>query len=213
MQIESILEHRDEIAATLAAAAVFGMVGVLAWPMLAGRELSRRLREQVSVGAAHPSKRRQDRAETRPAVGLRGWQPESLARVVSIFRIGDWMNAGRLVENLQQAGYRGRGALLQYLAARIVSPLAMTGAAGMFVLLSMPHEPVYIRVGILAAGGIFGWFLPAILLKNRIDKRRVEIGRAWPDAVDLLLICVETGMSIEHAFRKSLSAKPMKEVE
>ena len=44
--------------------------------------------------------------------------------------------------------------------------------------------------------------LPLLFLKNRIAKRQLSIKRAFPDALDLLLICVESGMSIEAAFKK-----------
>ncbi|MEP5625025.1 MAG: type II secretion system F family protein, partial [Hyphomicrobiales bacterium] len=48
----------------------------------------------------------------------------------------------------------------------------------------------------------FGVFLPNIYLKNCIDKRKRIIQRAWPDALDLMLICVESGMAIEPAFQR-----------
>ena len=44
--------------------------------------------------------------------------------------------------------------------------------------------------------------VPYLFLKNRIAKRQLSIRRAFPDALDLLLICVESGMSIEAAFKK-----------
>jgi tight adherence protein C len=44
--------------------------------------------------------------------------------------------------------------------------------------------------------------LPWLFLKNKISRRQLDIKRAFPDALDLLLICVESGMSIEAAFRK-----------
>jgi tight adherence protein C len=44
--------------------------------------------------------------------------------------------------------------------------------------------------------------LPLLLLKNKITRRQLSIKRAFPDTLDLLLICVESGMSIEAAFRK-----------
>jgi tight adherence protein C len=43
---------------------------------------------------------------------------------------------------------------------------------------------------------------PMLFLKNAITKRQKSIKRAFPDALDLLLICVESGMSIEAAFRR-----------
>jgi tight adherence protein C len=52
-------------------------------------------------------------------------------------------------------------------------------------------------------GAIYaGLKLPEIMLRNQIQKRQLSIKRAWPDSLDLMLICVESGMSIEHAFRR-----------
>ena len=45
-------------------------------------------------------------------------------------------------------------------------------------------------------------YVPALFVKNKIARRQLSIKRAFPDALDLLLICVESGMSIEAAFRK-----------
>ena len=41
-----------------------------------------------------------------------------------------------------------------------------------------------------------------LLLKNRTVKRQYSIRRAWPDCLDLMLLCVEAGMSVEHAFKR-----------
>ncbi len=201
MIADLVAQHRGQLVAVLTALSVFGLALFLGWSSFAPNELARRLREQAS-GDARRHARRRAKAQALPVAGLRERQSRSLARLVSVFRIGDRSTDGRLVQKLQQAGYRGRGAVLQYLAARIVCPLALLAGAGLFVIVVLPDQPLHIRAGVLAAGGILGFFLPPILLKNRIDKRKVEISRAWPDAVDLMLICVETGMSIEHAFRK-----------
>ena len=53
-----------------------------------------------------------------------------------------------------------------------------------------------------SAIGLVGAYLPILLLKNRIIKRQQSIRRAWPDCLDLLLLCVEAGMSIEVAFKR-----------
>lgn len=184
----------------LSAAMVFGATLLLAWPYLAAYELARRLRAQVHGGnmphIRHP------RGTTMAAGGLRERHSRALANLVAAFRGSDHLNDGSIVQKLQQAGYRGRGAAVKYMAARILCPLALLALAGFYGLTLLPDAPLYIRAAILLGGAGFGWFLPSILLENRIQKRRAEIGRAWPDAVDLMLICVETGMSIEHAFRK-----------
>jgi len=50
--------------------------------------------------------------------------------------------------------------------------------------------------------GLLGAYLPNVLLKNQEQKRQTSIKRAWPDALDLVLLCVEAGMSVEHAFKR-----------
>ena len=63
-------------------------------------------------------------------------------------------------------------------------------------------QPATIKIGICIAAAYVGMQLPLLLLKNKIQRRQLSIKRAFPDTLDLLLICVESGMSIEAAFRK-----------
>src|SRR5690606_2636874 len=50
--------------------------------------------------------------------------------------------------------------------------------------------------------GYAGFYAPNFYVSNLSQKRKASVQRAWPDALDLMLICVESGMSIEAAFRK-----------
>jgi tight adherence protein C len=59
-----------------------------------------------------------------------------------------------------------------------------------------------VKIGICIGAAYIGMHLPLLLLKNKIKRRQLSIKRAFPDTLDLLLICVESGMSIEAAFRK-----------
>src|SRR5947207_4461331 len=59
-----------------------------------------------------------------------------------------------------------------------------------------------VKLGICIACTYLGMNLPTLFIKNRISKRQLSIKRAFPDALDLLLICVESGMSIEAAFKR-----------
>jgi tight adherence protein C len=59
-----------------------------------------------------------------------------------------------------------------------------------------------IKIAILLAALYLGIKAPEIYIKNTTIKRQESIRRALPDALDLLLICIESGMSIEHAFRR-----------
>jgi tight adherence protein C len=59
-----------------------------------------------------------------------------------------------------------------------------------------------VKFGVCIGCAYLGMHSPNLFLKNKIARRQLSIKRAFPDALDLLLICVESGMSIEAAFRK-----------
>src|SRR6516225_4670903 len=59
-----------------------------------------------------------------------------------------------------------------------------------------------VKIGLCIAAAYSGMHLPLVILKNKIQRRQLSIRRAFPDSLDLLLICVESGMSIETAFKK-----------
>jgi tight adherence protein C len=71
----------------------------------------------------------------------------------------------------------------------------------LFVVLELDHPPM-LKLGACIGVAWLGMQLPMVLLKNKIQRRQLSIKRAFPDTLDLLLICVESGMSIESAFRK-----------
>ena len=64
------------------------------------------------------------------------------------------------------------------------------------------NQPTIVKAGFCIFAAYAGMQLPWLFLKNRITKRQISIRRAFPDALDLLLICVESGMSIEAAFKR-----------
>src|SRR4030095_8737366 len=64
------------------------------------------------------------------------------------------------------------------------------------------EQPFFFKLAIVLVIAYAAYYLPFIYVKNQINKRQKSVRRAWPDALDLLLICVESGMGIEGAFRK-----------
>jgi len=104
---------------------------------------------------------------------------------------------------LQMAGYRGQAPITVFLFARFVLPFILFVVALFYTfVLGPPDQAPGIKMAISASVAGLGLFLPNIYIKNKIDKRQLDIKRAWPDALDLMLICVESGMSIEVAFRR-----------
>ena len=104
---------------------------------------------------------------------------------------------------LRTAGLRSERHLVTFLAARFAVPLVL--AVLVFVYSSTLYADRVappMRLAATGVGAIFGYYLPSIFVKNMASRRQDSIRRAWSDALDLLLICVESGMAIEPAFQR-----------
>jgi len=109
----------------------------------------------------------------------------------------------KTVETLSQAGYRGPRPVTTYLFIRFVTPIALLLGSFFYLgFVMMPDRPLYMNALYALLIGLIGAYLPVVLLKNKVQKRQQSIRRAWPDALDLMLLCVESGMSIEHALKR-----------
>ncbi len=109
----------------------------------------------------------------------------------------------KTVMKLAQGGYRSPSHLTQYLFMRFATPIILFVLAFLYLgFVTMPDRPLYMIALYSLAIGLAGSYLPVILLKNKIVKRQQSIRKAWPDTLDLMLLCVEAGMSIEHAIQR-----------
>jgi len=123
--------------------------------------------------------------------------------VVEDFNLTKWLAQESAQEKLVMAGYRGHAPYVTFLFARAVAPIVLFVGAVVYVfLISHLEKPMPIKIGICVGAAYLGLQAPMLFLKNAITKRQLSIKRAFPDALDLLLICIESGMSIEAAFRK-----------
>jgi tight adherence protein C len=83
------------------------------------------------------------------------------------------------------------------------SPLVMLLIAGFYIFFVLDlGYPFFIRAAMTLGAALLGYYIPAIYVKNKIKKRQQAVMQAWPDALDLMLICIESGMGVESAFRK-----------
>ena len=84
-----------------------------------------------------------------------------------------------------------------------MTPVAAFLFAAFYLFLVLEfNQPATVKLGMCIAAAYIGMHLPLMMLKSKIQKRQKSIKRAFPDTLDLLLICVESGMSIEAAFKK-----------
>ncbi|MDZ5696197.1 type II secretion system F family protein [Chelativorans sp. M5D2P16] len=203
MSFVSSIPDPEQLSAIMAAIAAFSAVLVVSWPYLFRNGLARRM-EKVENERKLLRKRERARltAERKP-MSLRSEPRKLFKTIVAGFNLAKQAEDGEIADRLRMAGYRGSAPVIAFLAIRLIAPVVIFGIATLyFLFLLKPAVPLYAGFGIAAATGALGYFVPAIYVRNRITKRQKAIRRAWPEALDLLLITVESGMSIESAFRK-----------
>jgi tight adherence protein C len=134
---------------------------------------------------------------------LRQSPKQYMQRAVERLNLTKWLAQEEAREKLVQAGFRGQAPYVAFLFFRMVSPLVLFLFAVFYIFVAIQlDQPTTIKIGLCLGAAYIGMQVPYLFLKNRIAKRQLSIKRAFPDALDLLLICCESGMSIEAAFKK-----------
>jgi len=186
----------------LAAIAASATVYTLITPFFAAEGLTKRMKA-VASERERIRQRERERLAKSEKVSLRQVPKQFVSKIVEDLNLGKWVAQEAAREKLVMAGYRGQAPYITFLFFRMVTPIVMLiGAIAYVFLLSHMQQSTPIKIGICIGAAFFGLQAPMLFLKNAITKRQLSIKRAFPDALDLLLICIESGMSIEVAFRK-----------
>ncbi|MGC8534521.1 MAG: type II secretion system F family protein [Rhizomicrobium sp.] len=135
--------------------------------------------------------------------GLRSEPVSFMKSTVERLKLSRIMESHSTRDKLIRAGYRGQAPLIAFMFFRFVMPFIVFAVSllYLFVLLHLTWSTSEKLVASFLAAG-FGFYLPDLFVTNKIQRRQESIMRAFPDALDLLLICVESGMSIEAAFSR-----------
>jgi len=186
----------------LAAIAASATAYTLIMPLFAGENLNKRMKA-VANERERIKARERERLNKGEKVSLRQTPKQIVSKVVDDLNLGKWLAQEAARNKLTMAGYRGQAPYITFLFFRAVTPVLLFIAAIVYVfLISHIQKPLPIRIGICVGAAYLGLQAPMLYLRNAISKRQLSIKRAFPDALDLLLICIESGMSIEAAFRK-----------
>ena len=206
------LEHlmtRDFLIAMLAAVSAAAVVFTLGFSFLGkgGVTVKQRIKrvalEREKMRAEEMSRLRgggqqQERGSIRRVAGR-----EYVRNVVNRFSLQKAFADENTVDALARAGYRGPGPLNTYVFLRFVTPFIMFVLSFLYMTFTVfADKPLWLNAVYAVGVGLVGAYLPTLMLKNRTIKRQKSIKRAWPDALDLTLLCVEAGMSVEHAFKR-----------
>ncbi len=186
----------------LAALAASATAYTLVMPLLAGDNLNKRLKAVASERERIRARER-ERMNKSEKVALRRTPKQFVSKIVEDFNLTKYLGQEAAREKLTLAGYRGQAPYVTFLFFRLVSPIVMFIGSALYVfVISHMEKSMPVKIGICVGSAYLGLQAPMLFLKNAIGKRQLQIKRAFPDALDLLLICIESGMSIEAAFRK-----------
>lgn len=190
--------------ALLVTVAVFATIYTLVMPLFERSDLNKR---RKAVSTERDQIRARERARMNSETGrgsLRNTDTSSASKIVERFNLRKALVDENTVGKLKAAGLRSPNALNTFLVARFLLPFVFLTLASIwiFALHNLQERPFAVRLLAAIVAGYVGFYLPNIYISNRISKRQLSIRRAWPDALDLMLICVESGMSIEAAMRR-----------
>src|SRR5215471_13694336 len=186
-----------------AAVAAAATVLTLAMPFVFVDPLDKRMRAVALEREKIRQRERERLAQEGQKAKLRQTPKQYIETIVDRFNLRKWVGQEEARLKLIQAGYRGQAPYITYLFFRMVTPVVcfLFSVLYVFVILKL-QQPTMVKIGACIAAAYVGMQLPLMLLKNKIQRRQLSIRRAFPDTLDLLLICVESGMSIEASFRK-----------
>ncbi|WP_420472191.1 MULTISPECIES: type II secretion system F family protein [unclassified Brevundimonas] len=181
---------------------VFATLVTLLGSIGQGASLDNRMKA-VSVRREELKRRsRQAIAQGGPG-GLRHTDEGFKKRVVEQLNLTKLLEDPKVADKMAQAGYRGPKPLTTFYFFRFSMPFILLAVAVFYLFIFNDFGLAFMtRVTLCMVAAVIGFYAPNIFLANRIAKRKTSIMQAFPDALDLLLICVEAGMSIEAAIQK-----------
>lgn len=186
----------------LAAIAAAATAYTLIMPMFAGEGLAKRMKA-VASERERIRQRERDRMNRGEKVSLRQSPRQLVQNVVGRLNLNKWLAQEEARDKLVMAGYRGQAPYMTFLFFRLIMPIVFLIGAILYVfVISNMQQSTLIKIGMCIGATWAGMQAPMVFLKNAITKRQLSIRRAFPDALDLLLICIESGMSVETAFRR-----------
>lgn len=172
---------------------VFIIVGIANWLFGSFSPVRRRLRE-----LSDPKIQHSQMAVREGAFTVRFIEP--VAKVM--LPAEDWRKS-RLKSRLVQAGFRQPKAMSWFLAIKLIAAFVLPLLIVMpLLLLGMLGDKAAVGVSLLCVAGLVGFFGPDVFLQHRIQLRQNTISASFPDALDMLVVCVEAGLGLDAAINR-----------
>ncbi|WP_193177834.1 type II secretion system F family protein [Oricola nitratireducens] len=203
----NLLTSQQFVVAILVAVSVFATLFTVLTPMLGGNELKARMKtvatERDEIRARERARLAAEKQQNRGSLRMEAKQG-GVRRIVERLDLKKALADQATIDKMRAAGFRGQQPLNVFLFMRLVLPVVffVVALVYVFVFRALIEQPTAIRILACVGFAYLGFYSPNIYVSNKAGKRKASIKKAWPDALDLMLICVESGMSVEAAFRK-----------
>ena len=200
--IDTVTDRQFQISVLVSIAAIATIYSMLE-PFL----VKDKFEERMKGVADYRSKLREQHRESlnkRSSASLRTSSAQgALKEIVENLKLFEVFDADEARKKLMMAGFRGTRPVFVFMAARLGMPFVAAAASGVYIYAVNDFGLDSLGRLIACVMSFFaGFYIPNVYINNIIIKRQQQIQLAWPDALDLLLICVESGMSIEAALQK-----------
>ncbi|WP_454714352.1 type II secretion system F family protein [Caulobacter segnis] len=206
MNIVDTVTNPSNLLTAFIAVVVFATIITIAGPAMRDNNLEGRLKSVANRREELRRRSRQNIATRNNGGGggsLRHADEGLYKNVVDRLQLSKLLEDPKVVDKLAQAGFRGPRPVSTFYFFRFVMPFAFAAIAAFYLygINAFDLQPLQKVCAVVGFLGI-GYYAPNVYITNVAQKRRESIVAAFPDALDLLLICVESGMSIEAAIQK-----------
>jgi tight adherence protein C len=200
--VESIMKPQFMVM-VLASIATFVTVLTVAMPVFQRDKMGQRMKVMATERDKMRAQRLAELSKDSGSGRLRQTPKGFMQQIVDQFNLRQTFESEDIKNKLKMAGLRGQAPLVAYMFFRLAAPIVVAIFALIYLfLLSNFQYPPIVKFGMAIGAGYLGFYLPNMAIENIIQKRQQSITQSFPDALDMLLICVQAGMSIEAAFGK-----------
>ena len=187
----------------MATGATFMVIIVIAMPFIRQFQMKSRLKAVAKRREELKAQQIALRQAATKKSGVSKSQIGLMKKVVEMVNLQELLEAKALKLKLAGAGYRGPNAAIIFTFLRVLTPIAMCGIAFLLLFVTKSFNLDFmVKVIITIAALPVGFYFPHLILTSQMQSRQAAFTSDFPDALDLLVICVEAGLSMEGAFNR-----------
>ena len=191
------------LATLLAAVSAFATILAVVMPILARDQMNQRMRVMALERDKLRSQRLSELSKEKSQGKLRSTPKGFMQRIVDKLNLRKQFDNEELRNKLKMAGLRGQGPLVAFMFFRVIAPpLSFLVALLYLFFIASIDQSDTMKLLYAVGAGCAGYYLPNVFIENLAQKRQEAIRLAFPEALDMLLICVQSGMSVEASFGK-----------